>query len=260
MTGPHCRRFTQHFNASRKPGCYRSSHAAVLLVSALIAACGGPDAEALFDPTPTGVATAGAPTALAATGGSVTAMPQSSALVALLDDVVIGEPGGAQARAWRFDSDADVADMDQSVFGKWARTAFSPIGTAPGARDSFSTDEGGCLENDAPFSGPSQYYEVSVLFTAADYAKHHISARIELVSGGMPDATCPAQAELFVVAPVPPLYPMAEGASVTLHTGAWQMLNLDVPDATVAAASSDTVSSGSPIDQLGLRITTYPCE
>jgi len=62
-----------------------------------------------------------------------------------------------------------------------------------------------------------------------------------------------------VVAPVPPLYPMADGAAITLNTGAWQMLNLDVPEGTVSSTSSNTVT-GSPIDQLGLRITTYPCE
>ena len=192
-------------------------------------------------------------------GAPVTAMPQSAALIALLDDVVITDPAGNQARAWRFESDADISDASQSVAGKWARTAFSPVGTAPGAHDIFSNAEGGCLENDAPFSGPSQYYEVSVLFPAADYAKHHVAARIKLVSGGLPEAACPAKAELFVVAPVPPLYPMADGAAITLNTGAWQMLNLDVPEGTVSSTSSNTVT-GSPIDQLGLRITTYPCE
>jgi hypothetical protein len=187
-------------------------------------------------------------------------MPESVALVALLDDVVITEPTGAQARAWRFDSDAEIADSSQSVSGKWARTAFSPIGTASGAHDIFSTQAGGCLENDAPFSGANQYYEASVLFPAADYTRHHVTARIELVTGGLPAAACPARAELFVVAPVPPLYPMAEGEPATLERGVWKTLNLDLPEGSASSSSSATLMGWSRIDQLGLRITTYPCE
>ena len=238
--------------ASAKPSSSRSLRVAVLLGCLLGAACGGPsDGNALFDPIPSNVGAA---------GGAVTTTPEAAGLVALLDDVVIADPSGAQARAWRFDSDAEIADTSESVPGKWARTAFSPVGTAAGAHDIFSTQAGGCLENDAPFSGPSQYYEASVLFPAADYSRHHVSANVLLVSGGLPDVACPARAELFVVAPLPPLYPMADGEAVTLKRGVWQALNLDVPEGIGSSPSSTTLMASSRIDQLGLRITTYPCE
>jgi hypothetical protein len=184
----------------------------------------------------------------------------TTTLTALLDDVVISDPSGKMLRAWAFDDAAEVSDSTQSAAGKWARTAFSPIGTAASAHDTFSNEDGGCLLNTAPFTASNQYYEVSVLFPAADYSKHHATARVKLVAGGGADESCPAQAELFVVSPVPPLYPMAVGQPAALQVGAWQTLNLEVPEGTVTSEGSGSPTNSARIDQLGLRITTYPCD
>jgi hypothetical protein len=102
----------------------------------------------------------------------------------------------------------------------------------------------GSLKNVIPFVAASQYYEASVLFAPHDYSSAVVSAKVKLVSGGAEDITCPAHALLYGInggteTPDTP---------ITLTAGSWQDLTLAVP------ATGFTM-----LDELGIRVTTYPC-
>jgi hypothetical protein len=182
-------------------------------------------------------------------------VPASTALV-LVDDVVIHDATNTKILfQWQFADGTVIADTttDPRPADKWSRSQFfgdvNKISRAPGAHSTFLACDGnpdvGSLKNTIPFTAASQYYEVSVLFAAHDYTSATVTANVKLVTGGAEDVTCAAHALLYAISggTETPDFP------VTLTQGVWEALTLSVP-----ATGFTTVG------ELGIRVTTYPCQ
>jgi hypothetical protein len=99
--------------------------------------------------------------------------------------------------------------------------------------------------NSIPFSAPSQYYEASVLFAPGDYSSNYISAKVKLVAGGAPERTCRAHALIYGISGTNE----TPSTPVTLVTGEWV-------DVSVRVRPTGFEMLG----EIGIRITTYPCQ
>ena len=202
---------------------------------------GGPSAGALNCPDElTGVA--GTPT-----------VPASTALV-VLDDVVIHDATNTKILfQWQFADGTVIADTttDPRPADKWSRSQFfgdvNKISRAPGAHNTFLACDGnpdvGSLKNIIPFTAASQYYDVSVLFAAHDYSSATVTAK--LVTGGAEDVTGAAHALLYAISGGTE----TPNVPITLTAGVWKPLTLSVP------ATGFTM-----VGELGIRVTTYPCQ
>jgi hypothetical protein len=213
-------------------------------------AAGGPSGGA-------GGASAGAlncPDELNGAAGTPT-VPASTALV-VLDDVVIHDATNTKILfQWQFADGTVIADTttDPRPADKWSRSQFfgdvNKISRAPGAHSTFLACDGdpdvGSLKNIIPFTAASQYYEVSALFAAHDYTSATVTANVKLVTGGAEDVTCAAHALLYAISAgtETPNFP------VTLTEGVWKALTLSVPATGFTA-----------VGELGIRVTTYPCQ
>jgi hypothetical protein len=182
-------------------------------------------------------------------------VPASTALV-VLDDVVIHDATNTKILfQWQFVDGTVIADTttDPRPADKWSRSQFfgdvNKISRAPGAHSTFLACDGnpdvGSLKNIIPFTAASQYYEVSALFAAHDYTSATVTANVKLATGGAEDVTCAAHALLYAISggTETPNFP------VTLTEGVWKTLTLSVP------ATGFTM-----VGELGIRVTTYPCQ
>jgi hypothetical protein len=191
---------------------------------------------------------------LTGSAGKPSAAGASTAIV-LFDDIVINDVTKTKILfQWQFTDGSTIADTvtDPRPPDKWSRTQFfgdvNKVSRGAGAHSTFLACDGnpaaGSLKNVIPFVAASQYYEASVLFAPHDYSSAVVSGKVKLVSGGAEDITCPAHALLYGInggteTPDTP---------ITLTAGSWQDLTLTIP------ATGFTM-----LDELGIRITTYPC-
>jgi hypothetical protein len=194
------------------------------------------------------------PDELNGTAGTPT-VPASTALV-VLDDVVIHDASNTKILfQWQFADGTVIADTttDPRPPDKWSRSQFfgdaNKISRASGAHSTFLACDGnpdvGSLKNIIPFTAASQYYEASVLFAAHDYTSATVTANVKLVTGGAEDVTCAAHALLYAVSGGTE----TPNVPITLPEGVWKPLTLSVP------ATGFTM-----VGELGIRITTYPCQ
>jgi hypothetical protein len=179
----------------------------------------------------------------------------ASTAIVLFDDIVIYDSTKTKILfQWQFADANTIADTatDPRPADKWSRTQFfgdvNKVSRATGAHSTFLACDGnpaaGSLKNVIPFVAPSQYYETSVLFAPHDYSNDQVTAKVKLVSGGGEDVTCPAHALIYGIA----ASTETPDAPITMSTGVWQDLSLAIP------ATGFTM-----LDELGIRITTYPC-
>ena len=86
---------------------------------------------------------------------------------------------------------------------------------------------------------------MSALFAAHDYTSATVTANVKLVTGGAEDVTCAAHALLYAISDGTE----TPDSPVTLTEGVWKALTLSVPATGFTA-----------VDELGVRVTTYPCQ
>ena len=180
----------------------------------------------------------------------------ASTAIVLYDNVVIHDAANTKILSqWQFADGTAIADTttDPRPADKWSRSQFfgdvNKVSRAPGAHSTFLTCDGtpavGSLKNTIPFIAASQYYEASVLFASHDYSSATINANVKLVLGGAEDVTCPAHALLYAIGGGVE----TPGTPITLMEGSWQGLTLVIP-----------ATGFSMVEELGIRVTTYPCQ
>ncbi len=188
-------------------------------------------------------------------GGKSGGATATTAII-LFDNVVVQDAQKTKILSqWQFADGNVIADTttDPRPADKWSRSQFfgdvNKISRAPGAHSTFLSCDGnpdsGSLKNTVPFTAAAQYYEASVLFAVHDFSGATITATVKLVTGGAIDVTCPAHALLYAVsgAAETPNLP------ITLLEGGWQNLSLSVPATGFTA-----------VGEVGIRLTTYPCQ
>jgi len=192
----------------------------------------------------------------ASSGVSPASSDKVTPAIVLFDDIVIQDAAKSRIIAqWQFNDDKTIADTetDPRPGDKWTRTALfgdpNKVSRVPGARCYFLSCDGepasGSLKNIIPFSAVDQYYEASVLFAPRDFSGNFVSAKVKLVAGGRPDPACRAHALVYGIssATETPSVPM------TLTPGVWLELAIFVP-----------LTGFTKLGEVGIRVTTYPCE
>jgi hypothetical protein len=175
--------------------------------------------------------------------------------VILIDNVVV-KNGATVVHQWQF---ADATQISNSFTptnpgDKWSRYFYGDPASKSGAGASnlLAKCDGnpapGSLKNVVPFTDANQYYEVDVPFAPEDYTGFSVTAKIKLLSGGKPDAACPARATLYVIGAN--TGGPKNGAGVALPAGQWVDASLTVAD----EVGVDT------IDRLGVNLNTYGCQ
>jgi hypothetical protein len=175
--------------------------------------------------------------------------------VILIDNVVV-KNGATVVHQWQF---ADATQISNSFTptnpgDKWSRYFYGDPSSKSGAGASnlLAKCDGnpapGSLKNVVPFTDANQYYEVDVPFAPEDYTGLSVTAKVKLVSGGKPDAACPARATLYVIGAN--TGGPKNGAGVALPEGQWVDASLTLAD----EAGVDT------IDRLGVNLNTYGCQ
>jgi hypothetical protein len=188
-------------------------------------------------------------------GGKASAVPATTAIV-VFDNVVIRDAANTSILfQWQFADGTTIADTttDPRPPDKWSRSQFfgdaNKVSRAPGAHSTFLACDGtpaiGSLKNIIPFTAAGQYYEASALFAEHDYSGATVSANVKLVVGGAEDVTCPAHALLYAIGGGVE----TPGTPLTLLAGAWEGLSLTIP-----------ATGFSKVEELGIRVTTYPCQ
>ena len=122
------------------------------------------------------------------------------------------------------------------------------ISRAPGAHSTFLA----CGNPDVlrpekyhPVHFASQYYEVSALFAAHDYTSATVTANVKLVTGGAEDVTCAAHALLYAISDG------TENAGLTRYADRGSL------EGAHALGARNALTA---VDELGVRVTTYPCQ
>ena len=199
-------------------------------------------------------AVGGAGTDVAGAGGAGGA-PSVETAVVLIDNVVV-KNGAAVVHEWQFANAAQISNSftPDNPGDKWSRYFYGDPASKSGAGASnlLAKCDGnpapGSLKNVVPFSDANQYYEVDVPFAPEDYTGFIVTAKVKLLSGGKPDAACPARATLYVIGAN--TGGPKNGAGVALVQGQWVDASLTVAD----EAGADT------IDRLGVNLNTYGCQ
>jgi len=181
--------------------------------------------------------------------------PGIDTAVVLLDNVVVKKAAVAKWQ-WQFDDAKQISDSytPTNPGDKWSRYFYGDPASksGAGARNPFSKCDGspapGSLKSIIPFTAANQYYELDVPFAVEDYTDYVISARVKLVSGGKPDAACPARAGFYIVGAN--TNGAINGPGVALKEDTW----VDVTMTVAAATGTDK------IDRLGLNVNTYACQ
>ncbi len=180
-------------------------------------------------------------------GAGAGGAPGVTSAVVLIDSVVVD--GATVIAEWQFDDATTISDETNYPADKWSRIVFDPgsLGDDAGAHATFLACDGdpadGSLKAVVPFSDINQYFELGCPFAAADYSSTTITARVKLVSGGKPDASCPVRGELYITGATP----RDPGPALPLVEGEWITLTLELPAATTGT------------DRVGIRLNTYGC-
>jgi len=176
--------------------------------------------------------------------------------VVLIDDIQVSKAGTVAAE-WQFADDKQIKDVgagDTPPADAWARLNYADPNRVSGSADAHDTfiacagnPAAGSIKNVIPFTADNQFYEVRVVGAEQNLSGATISAKVKLVGGGAPSATCAAHALVYVIDNMAP-YAESTPSPVTLTVGKWMDASLTVP-----------ATGFEKVNQLGIRITTYTC-
>jgi len=174
----------------------------------------------------------------------------------LIDDIQVSKAGTVAAE-WQFADDKQIKDVgagDTPPADAWARLNYADPNRVSGSADAHDTfiacagnPAAGSIKNVIPFTADNQFYEVRVVGAEQNLSGATISAKVKLVGGGAPSATCAAHALVYVIDNMAP-YAESTPSPVTLTVGKWMDASLTVP-----------ATGFEKVNQIGIRITTYTC-